>query len=150
VTYSLHPAAEQDIAEALDFYTEQAGLVVAGRFVTEFERVAELLIRHPDFGTPTTRGRRIFPLQVFPYSGIQLCIEALKAAFESWWSGISIGSPALVAVGGRHNTLARQRASTPFKRGCGHGNAGGCPSCQLLGVSLNERHVKKCTRASEG
>ena len=88
-----------DHDQALDFYTKQAGLVVAGRFVTEFERVAELLIRHPDFDTPTTRGRRIFPLQVFPYSGIQLCIEALKAAFESWWSGISIGSPALVAVG---------------------------------------------------
>jgi plasmid stabilization system protein ParE len=76
VTYSLHPAAEQDLAEALDFYTEQAGLIVAGRFVTEFERVAELLVRHPDFGTPTTRGRRIFPLQVFPYSVVYRSLES--------------------------------------------------------------------------
>jgi len=68
VTYSLHPGAEQDIADALDFYTEQAGLLVAQRFLDEFERVAKLLVTHPGFGTPTTKGRRVFPLRVFPYS----------------------------------------------------------------------------------
>ena len=39
MTYSLHPGAEQDLASALDFYKEQAGLVVAGHFLEEFERV---------------------------------------------------------------------------------------------------------------
>ena len=68
MTYSLHPGAEQDIADALDFYTEQAGLRVAERFLDEFERVAALLVLHPGFGTPTTNGRRVFPLRVFPYS----------------------------------------------------------------------------------
>lgn len=36
MTYSLHPGAEQDIADALDFYAEQAGTVVAARFLAEF------------------------------------------------------------------------------------------------------------------
>jgi len=26
------------------------------------------LAEYPDLGTPTTRGRRVFPLRVFPYS----------------------------------------------------------------------------------
>jgi len=54
MTYSLHPGAEHDIANALDFYKEQAGFVVAERFLEEFERVAKLLIEYPDLGTPTT------------------------------------------------------------------------------------------------
>ena len=41
MTYTLHPEAEHDIANALDFYSEQAGSVVAGRFLEEFERVAK-------------------------------------------------------------------------------------------------------------
>jgi plasmid stabilization system protein ParE len=68
VTYSLHPGAEQDIADALDFYLEQAGLMVARRFLDEFDRAARLLVTHPGFGTPTTKGRRVYPLRVFPYS----------------------------------------------------------------------------------
>jgi plasmid stabilization system protein ParE len=76
VRYSLHPGAEQDIADALDFYAEQAGLLVAQRFLTEFERVAQLLVEHPGFGTPTTKGRRVFPLRIFPYSVVYRSLEA--------------------------------------------------------------------------
>ncbi len=67
MTYSLHPGAEHDIAKALDFYSEQAGPVVAVRFLEEFERITKLLVEHPGLGTPTTGGRRTFPLKVFPY-----------------------------------------------------------------------------------
>lgn len=66
--YVLDPGAEQNIAGALDFCAEQAGMAVAMRFLDEFERVAQLLVDHPGFGTPTTSGRRVFPLRVFPYS----------------------------------------------------------------------------------
>ena len=76
MTYSLHPGAEHDIANALDFYKEQAGLVVAERFLEEFERVAKLLVEYPDLGTPTTRGRRTFPLKVFPYSVVYRNLES--------------------------------------------------------------------------
>jgi len=68
MSYSLHPGAEQDVADALDFYLSRAGVKVAERFLQEFERVAALLVQHPGFGTPTTRGRRSYPLKVFPYS----------------------------------------------------------------------------------
>jgi toxin ParE1/3/4 len=66
--FSLHPAAEQDVAQALDFYREQAGSPVAQHFLAEFERVARLLVRHPELGTPAARGRRTFPMRLFPYS----------------------------------------------------------------------------------
>jgi plasmid stabilization system protein ParE len=75
VTYSLHPGAEQDIADALDFYSERAGQLVAQRFLDEFERVAKLLVAHPELGTPSTKGRRLFPLRVFPYSVVYRSLE---------------------------------------------------------------------------
>jgi plasmid stabilization system protein ParE len=68
MSYSLHASAEQDLAGALAFYKENAGLLVAERFLDEFERVARLLVEYPDIGTPSTKGRRTYPLRVFPYS----------------------------------------------------------------------------------
>jgi plasmid stabilization system protein ParE len=76
MTYSLHPGAERDIADAIDYYSEHAGPAVAGRFLQEFERVANLLIEHPGLGTPTKRGRRSFPLKVFPYSVVYRNLES--------------------------------------------------------------------------
>ena len=54
--------------EALDFYAAQAGPLVALRFLAEVERVVNLLVEYPDFGTPASRGRRVYPPRVFPYS----------------------------------------------------------------------------------
>lgn len=68
MTYVIHTGAEKDIAHAIDFYVEQAGIKVAARFLDEFERVANLLIENPGLGTPAKSGRRTFPLRVFPYS----------------------------------------------------------------------------------
>lgn len=68
MTYSVHPAARQDIDDALDFYLEHAGPAMARRFIDEFERSLKLLVHHPGIGTPTTRGRRALPMRVFPYS----------------------------------------------------------------------------------
>jgi plasmid stabilization system protein ParE len=75
MSYSLHPGAEHDLADALDFYSERAGTIVAVRFLEEFERVATLLTQHPGLGTPTVRGRRIFPLRVFPYSVVYQSLD---------------------------------------------------------------------------
>ena len=76
MTYSLHPGAERDVADTLDFYSEHAGPVVAERFLEEFERVAKLLVEHPSLGMPVTKGRRIFPLKVFPYSVVYQNLES--------------------------------------------------------------------------
>jgi plasmid stabilization system protein ParE len=68
VTFSLHPEAEQDILDAMDFYAAHAGRSVASRFLDEFERAARMLLELPDIGVPVTQGRRMFPPRVFPYS----------------------------------------------------------------------------------
>jgi plasmid stabilization system protein ParE len=68
LSFSLHPGAEQDIADALDFYIEQAGVTVAQRFLDEFERIVRLLSLYPELGTLVAKGRREFPFRVFPYS----------------------------------------------------------------------------------
>lgn len=76
MTWSLHPGAEQDLADILDFYAGRAGSVVARRFLIEFERVAGLLVEHPGFGTPMPSGRRAFPLRVFPYMIVYRQVDA--------------------------------------------------------------------------
>lgn len=68
MTYTVHPAAERDIAEALEFYGERAGLAVASRFLDEVDRIAKLVDRNPDGGAPLTQGRRMFHLKVYPYT----------------------------------------------------------------------------------
>lgn len=75
MSYSLHPDAEDEIAEAIDFYLHKASTTVADRFATEVERVIALLVENPKFGTTTTLGRRIYPLRVFPYSIVYREIE---------------------------------------------------------------------------
>lgn len=75
MTYTLHPEAESDFTAALDFYSEHFGHSVAELFLDEFERVAKLLAEYPDLGTPASRGRKTFPLRVFPYSVVYRQLE---------------------------------------------------------------------------
>lgn len=76
MTYFLHAGAELDIANALDFYAMHAGVPVASRFLSEFERVAALLVENPHFGAPITKGRRVFPMRVFPYSLVYRSLDS--------------------------------------------------------------------------
>ena len=105
MTYSLHPGAEQDIADALDFYAEQAGSLVARRFLSEFERVAQLLLEHPGLGTH--RPRKVAAYFRCGSLRTRSHIEALRSAFESLSSGTSIGNPATAARGGRRRSMVR-------------------------------------------
>ena len=68
MTLSIHPGAEQDIADAIDFYKEHAGPRVAAAFLNEFNRVATLLLERPRLSAATSKGRRVFAMRVFPYS----------------------------------------------------------------------------------
>lgn len=70
MNYSFHRGAQQDPALAVDFYQTHAAPAVAVRFINELDRVVPLLMVHPDFGTPTSEGRRTYPLKGFPYSVI--------------------------------------------------------------------------------
>lgn len=55
MTFSLHPEAEQDISDTMDFYVEHAGQAVAKRLLGEFERAVRMLVEHPDIGVPIPR-----------------------------------------------------------------------------------------------
>jgi plasmid stabilization system protein ParE len=68
VSYVLHDDARRDLAEATAFYKQLSGAALASRFLDEFEHAARLLVEYPELGTPLARGRRLFPLQVFPYA----------------------------------------------------------------------------------
>ncbi|MDO9316458.1 MAG: type II toxin-antitoxin system RelE/ParE family toxin [Burkholderiaceae bacterium] len=70
MTRSLHREAAADLADAFQYYKAEAGVGIAGRLLKEFERITRLLESHPGLGTPTSDGRRSFPLAVFPYAVI--------------------------------------------------------------------------------
>ena len=67
---TLHPAAEQDIEDAANFYEREGTPMLAARFVAEFKRPAALLVEHPEIGSPRSKGRRGFSMIVFPYTVI--------------------------------------------------------------------------------
>jgi plasmid stabilization system protein ParE len=68
--FTLHPAAERDLADAARFSRREAGRAVALRFLDEFEPIAPLVAEQPGLGTPTAGGRRWFPPHGFPYAVI--------------------------------------------------------------------------------
>ena len=65
---TLHPGAEKDIEEAAAFYEREGSAVLAARFVSEFKKLANLLVVQPDIGAPRTNGRRGLSMNVFPYT----------------------------------------------------------------------------------
>lgn len=67
MSFTLHPGAASDFAQAARFYRQEGGRALAGRSIDEFERVAALLAANPAHGTTTEEERRWFPLQGFPY-----------------------------------------------------------------------------------
>ena len=73
---SVHPGADQDLADAFRFYKREAGVGIARRFLAEFERVTSLLQEFPDLGTRSGDERRTYPLTGFPYSVIYRRIES--------------------------------------------------------------------------
>ncbi len=70
MTRSINRFAAEDLAQAVRFYKREAGVGLAKRFLSEFERVLGLLEQHPGLGTLTNDGRRTHPLTDFPYSVI--------------------------------------------------------------------------------
>lgn len=68
MTYTLHPKAEAELEAAFDFYAEEGGRGIANAFLQEIDRVAQLLLANPGFGTPGRGGLRSYPARRFPYS----------------------------------------------------------------------------------
>ena len=68
MSYFLSSEAEEELAKAVAYYTEQASTSVAIAFLAEFTRAARIVAANPGLGTRTLRDRRLFPLHRFPYS----------------------------------------------------------------------------------
>lgn len=66
--YTLHPEAAQDLRDAAEFYKERVGLLLSQSLFDEFERVLNLLMRHPMIGAVGLYGKRRFIMKHFPYS----------------------------------------------------------------------------------
>ncbi|MBK9443617.1 MAG: type II toxin-antitoxin system RelE/ParE family toxin [Comamonadaceae bacterium] len=68
MNYSFHDLAAGDVIAAQDYYLQNAGSAVAKRFTNELDRVIQLLLVNPGFGTPAAKHRRSYPLKDFPFS----------------------------------------------------------------------------------
>lgn len=58
MSYRFHPKAAIELDHAAEFYVQQAGTSVARAFLKEIHRAANILITHPNFGTPAAYGMR--------------------------------------------------------------------------------------------
>lgn len=67
---TLHPAAEEDLLRAAEFYEREGSPALAARFLSEFKRLAVLLAEQPEIGSPRAGGRRGFSMSIFPYTVI--------------------------------------------------------------------------------
>ena len=69
---SLHPAAENDIEEAAEFYERTGSLALAAKFIAEFKRVSQLLLEFPGIGSSRSRGRQGFSEHVSVHGDLPL------------------------------------------------------------------------------
>ena len=68
MSYWLHEEAEVELGDAASYYAEHATPRIAVAFLSEFERVIELLQLNQKLGTRKDQGMRSYPFQRFPYS----------------------------------------------------------------------------------
>jgi toxin ParE1/3/4 len=68
--YWIHPEAETELGEAAVFYARNASLDVAEAFLSEFERVRDLLIENQGRGPHGDFGFRVYHFNRFPYTVI--------------------------------------------------------------------------------
>ena len=68
VSYVLTPEAEAELLEAASFCRQQFGPFAADNFLTTFESKARLIGEFPGLGTPTSKGRSLYPIGRYPFS----------------------------------------------------------------------------------
>ena len=65
---TIHPLARVDLLTAAEFYQQKGSAALAARFVAEFQRQLQILVRQPGLGSPRSKGRRAFVMSRFPYT----------------------------------------------------------------------------------
>ena len=68
MSYWIHEEAEVELGDAATYYAEHAAIKIAIAFLSEFERVIELLQENQQLGTKKEQGMRSYPFTKFPYS----------------------------------------------------------------------------------
>ena len=68
MTCWIHPDAEAELGDAAVYYAEHANVAIAEAFLTEFERVQNLLIENQARGPHGEFGFRIDHFDRFPYT----------------------------------------------------------------------------------
>ncbi len=95
MSYRFHPKAAIELDYAAEFYAQHAGTSIAKAFLKEIHRAVNILITHPNFGTPAPDGTRAYPLRRFPYSliyfpaetGIEIFVVAHQHRKPGYWQG---------------------------------------------------------------
>ena len=96
MSYWIHADAEAELGDAAVYYAEHASKKIAIAFLSEFERVIELLQLNQQLGTRKDQGMRSYPLQRFPYSvvyrededsGPQVFAIAHQSREPGYWHG---------------------------------------------------------------
>ncbi len=93
MTRSIHPAAQQELNEAFEFYHARGGSALACAFLDEIQRVAAMLEANPQFGAPIKGTRRRFSIRRFPFSlvyridgaGIRILAFAHQRRQPGYW-----------------------------------------------------------------
>ncbi len=68
MNYFIHPDAEAELGEAAAFYAVKASRAIANAFLSEFERVVELLIENQRRGSHGPDGLRLYHFNRFPFT----------------------------------------------------------------------------------
>jgi len=68
VAYVLTPEAEAELAAAALFCLQKFGRLASVNFLETFESKALLIAAFSGLGTPSARGRRLFPIGRYPFS----------------------------------------------------------------------------------
>lgn len=68
MTFVLAPQAAEELADAAVFCRDQFGKAAAQNFLEAFEAKIRLIEAFPGVGTPTSRGRRLYPIGRYPFS----------------------------------------------------------------------------------
>ncbi len=68
MTYSIHPQAEAELGDAAAYYATHVNSLIALAFLTEFERVVDLLVENQRRGPHGEGGMRVYHLDRFPFT----------------------------------------------------------------------------------
>jgi plasmid stabilization system protein ParE len=96
LNYFIHPDAEAELGDAAEFYAANASPKIANAFLTEFERVVELLIENQQRGPHGEEGLRNYHFNRFPFTviyeedktlGPQIFAVAHQSREPGYWYG---------------------------------------------------------------